>query len=65
MKRHRPNARFDCMGLLLLLDRAEVIGIDDQGADLRHDDGSPTAISAASSAGVSPWDLARQNAGAA
>jgi hypothetical protein len=30
----RPNARFDAMGLVLLLDRCEVVGIDEQGADL-------------------------------
>jgi len=30
----RPDARFDCMGLVLLLDRAEVAGIDRDGADL-------------------------------
>jgi hypothetical protein len=31
---HRPDARFDCMGLVLLLDRCEVVGIDEHGADL-------------------------------
>ena len=31
----RPDARFDCMGLALLLDRREVIGLDEGGADLR------------------------------
>jgi hypothetical protein len=30
----RPDARFDCMGLVLLLDRCEVVGIDEAGADL-------------------------------
>ena len=30
----RPTARFDCMGLVLLLDRSEVVGIDPDGADL-------------------------------
>jgi hypothetical protein len=30
----RPDARFDCMGLVLLLDRCEIIGIDEEGADL-------------------------------
>jgi hypothetical protein len=29
-----PAARFDCMGLVLLLDRCEVIAIDRDGADL-------------------------------
>jgi hypothetical protein len=32
--RTRPDARFDCMGLVLLLDRCEIIGIDEDGADL-------------------------------
>ena len=32
--RDRPDARFDCMGLLLLLDRGDIIGIDESGADL-------------------------------
>ena len=30
----RPAARFDCMGLVLLLDLREVVGVDDCGADL-------------------------------
>jgi hypothetical protein len=30
----RPDARFDCMGLVLLLDRCEVVSIDKGGADL-------------------------------
>jgi hypothetical protein len=30
----RPDARFDCMGLLMLLDRCEIVGIDEGGADL-------------------------------
>jgi hypothetical protein len=30
----RPAARFDAMGLVLLLDRCEVVGIDRDGADL-------------------------------
>ena len=29
-----PAARFDCMGLVLLLDRREVVAIDPDGADL-------------------------------
>src|SRR5205823_5066007 len=29
-----PDRRFDCMGLLLLLDRCEIVGIDEHGADL-------------------------------
>jgi hypothetical protein len=30
----RPDARFACMGLVLLLDRAKVAAIDPQGVDL-------------------------------
>ena len=30
-----PDRRFDCMGLLLLLDRTEIVAIDTEGADLR------------------------------
>ncbi len=30
----RPDARFDCMGLVMLLERMEVVGIDPEGADL-------------------------------
>ena len=29
-----PTARFDCMGLMLLLDRCEIVAIDQDGADL-------------------------------
>ena len=29
-----PAGRFDCMGLVLLLDRCEVVAIDPDGADL-------------------------------
>ena len=29
-----PAARFDCMGLVLSLDRREVVAIDPDGADL-------------------------------
>jgi hypothetical protein len=34
-----PDRRFDCMGLVMLLDRMEVVGIDAEGADLRFPDG--------------------------
>ena len=34
-----PDRRFDCMGLVLLLDRVEVVGIDAEGADLQSPDG--------------------------
>jgi hypothetical protein len=30
----RPEARFDCKGLILSLDRCEIVGIDESGADL-------------------------------
>jgi hypothetical protein len=30
----RPDARFDCMGLVMLLDRMGVVGIDPEGDDL-------------------------------
>jgi hypothetical protein len=29
-----PTARFDCMGLVMLLDRREILAIDERGADL-------------------------------
>jgi hypothetical protein len=32
--RDAPAARFDCMGLALLLDRCEIVSIDENGADL-------------------------------
>ena len=30
----RPDARFDAMGLVLLLDRCDIVGLDEHGADL-------------------------------
>jgi hypothetical protein len=36
-----PDRRFDCMGLVLLLDRWEVSGIDEAGADLVTETGAP------------------------
>ena len=30
----RPNARFDCMGVVLLLDRCRIVAVDEAGADL-------------------------------
>ena len=36
----RPDARFDCMGLVLLLDRAEVISLDCEAATLKTGTGS-------------------------
>ncbi len=38
--RDRPDARFDCMGVVLLLDRMEVVEIDADGADLRSPAGA-------------------------
>jgi hypothetical protein len=37
---HRPDARFDCMGLVLLLDRREIVAIDEHGADLVTNNGA-------------------------
>jgi hypothetical protein len=36
----RPDARFDAMGLVMLLDRCEVIAVDEGGATLRTASGS-------------------------
>jgi hypothetical protein len=36
----RPDVRFDAMGLVMLLDRAELVGIDRTGADLGREGGS-------------------------
>jgi len=36
-----PDRRFDCMGLVLLLDRWEVSGVDEAGADLVTETGTP------------------------
>ena len=36
-----PDRRFDCMGLVLLLDRWKVSGIDEAGADLVTETGAP------------------------
>jgi hypothetical protein len=35
----RPDRRFDAMGLVLLLDRRKIVGIDVDGADLEFQDG--------------------------
>jgi hypothetical protein len=62
----RPDARFDCMGLVLLLDRREIVGIDQHGADLiacpdrarqRYRRRPPPADT------VSLWDLAAAGRG--
>jgi hypothetical protein len=36
----RPDARFDCIGLVTLLDRMVVVGIDPEGADLVTETGT-------------------------
>ena len=35
-----PTARFDCMGLVLLLNRCEVVSIDEHGADVVTEGGA-------------------------
>jgi hypothetical protein len=35
-----PDARFDCMGVTLLCDRCEIVGIDETGADLLTNTGA-------------------------
>src|SRR5438270_12042360 len=60
--RDRPDARFDCMGLAMLLDRVEVVGIDESGADLviggkpQRYRRRPLPASA-----ISLWELARRS----
>src|SRR5437764_5772449 len=58
----RPDARFDCMGLLLLLDRWDVIGIDESGADLVIG-GKPQRYRrrALPESAISLWELARRS----
>jgi hypothetical protein len=36
----RPDARFDAMGIVMLLDRCEVVGVDEHGADLEFKTGA-------------------------
>jgi len=36
-----PDARFDYMGLVMLLGRCEIVGIDETGADLVTDNDTP------------------------
>ena len=58
-----PDRRFDCWGLIMVLDRCEIVGIDESGADLVAQPGEarlrfrrrplPTAT-------VSLWQLARR-----
>jgi hypothetical protein len=42
----RPTARFDAMGLVLLLDRCSVVSIDEHGADLLTKTGAPALLQA-------------------
>jgi hypothetical protein len=62
---NRPDARFDAMGLVLLLDRCEVTSIDGGGADLITATGAnqryrrrPLPVDT-----VSLWDLANAGRG--
>ena len=57
-----PDKRFDCMGLVLLLDRLEIVSIDPEGADLRSPTGAPQRYRRRPLPPhtVSLWDLARQ-----
>jgi hypothetical protein len=56
----RPDARFDCMGLVLLLDHCEVVGVDEAGADLMNTGVRQRFYRRPLPPGtVSLWDLAR------
>lgn len=57
-----PAARFDCMGLALLLDRGEVVSIDRDGADIMTVSGSRQRFRRRPlPAGTVPlWELARR-----
>jgi hypothetical protein len=59
--RDRPTARFDCMGLLMLLDHVELAAIDAEGADLRSPDGAVLRYRRRPLPAhtVSLWELAR------
>jgi hypothetical protein len=56
-----PDRRFDCMGLVLLLDRWEVSGVDEAGADLVTETGAPLRYRRRPMPGhtVSLWRLAK------
>jgi hypothetical protein len=58
----RPDARFDCMGLVLLLDRVEIVGIDEHGADLVTKTGARQRFRrrVMPAATVSLWELAKR-----
>ena len=62
----RPDARFDAMGLVLMLDRCQVVGIDPDGATLKTESGSPLRYRRRSLPAdtVSLWDLATRPASA-
>jgi hypothetical protein len=57
----RPAARFDCMGLVLLLDRCEVVGVDEAGADLVMNTGARQRFRRRPlpPGTISLWDLTR------
>ena len=57
----RPDARFDCWGLLLLLDRNKVAAIDEKGADLLTANGTHLRFyrRPIPAGTVTLWDLVR------
>ena len=57
-----PDRRFDCMGLVLLLDRCEVVAIDRDGADLAMATGARQRFRhrPLPPGTVSLWELVRQ-----
>ena len=60
----RPDARFDAMGLVMLLDRVEVTGIDPDGADLIATAGGAKLRfrrRALPQSTISLWELARRS----
>jgi hypothetical protein len=59
---NRSDARFDCMGIVLLLDRCEVVGVDEHGADLvTNSDGARLRFyrRPLPAATIRLWELAR------
>jgi len=58
----RPDARFDCMGIVLLLDRCEVVGVDEAGADVVTNTGFPQRFSRRPlpAATISLWQLVKK-----
>ncbi len=57
----RPDARLDCMGLVPLLDRCEVVSVDEHGADLRTNTGDRRCFDRRPlpAAAISLWELSR------